>query len=107
MKEDIKDMLEKNIHSIIVHATAGIDDVDLTVIGEITKRAIKLFEMIPNGHWRKVDDEWPYLCVPVLLKFPGGAVRIGQLADTSGRFVSYGYKQDWKLTPIEWQFVPE
>ena len=61
----------------------------------------------PNDRWRKVGVELPYLLVPVLLKFPGGAVRIGQLADTKGLFVSYGYKQDWKLTPIEWQFVPE
>jgi hypothetical protein len=61
----------------------------------------------PNDRWRKIADELPYLVTPVLLKFPGGAVRIGQLADTNGKFVSYGYKQNWKLAPIEWQKLPE
>ena len=59
MKEDLKNMLEKNLHSIIVHATVGIKEVNLPVIEEIKKRAIMLFESMPNDRWHKVADKLP------------------------------------------------
>ncbi len=61
----------------------------------------------PNGHWRKVADELPEPFIPVLLKFPGGARRIGGYCFPSAGFISYGYKQKWTLKPIEWQPLPE
>lgn len=106
MKEKTKEHLEGAMHSIIAHATIGIEEVNLPVIQMIIEQTLKQFDKVPNGLWRKTASELPKQFEPVLLKFPTGARRIGQYCESLG-FHPYGYRQDWTMQPVEWQPLAE
>lgn len=55
--------------------------------------------------WIPVTEQMPRRFEPVLLLFETGARRIGQYTESVG-FHSYGYSQDWTLTPTHWLPLP-
>lgn len=59
MRKEIEERLDRELHSIIAHATVGIDEVSLPVIQLITEQAIKRFKETPTDHWHKISEGLP------------------------------------------------
>ena len=114
MNKEIEEQLDRELHSIIAHATREIVEVDLPVINMMVEQAIKRFKETPTDHWRKTEpgnyppvSELTCQSDDVIVQCSNEEMFIAFLDGTCADITWLDYEKERIFDVIAWQPLPK